>query len=109
MALLASRPLYSNSRGKPTLTERTLPRMLVICSPCAPEIRKGCPPPCRRRQARGAEGPYFFLSNPGEEMYRPAHSKNAGKLGTLVWPPSCCRQASSPPMRVLTAGILSVR
>ena len=40
-------------------------------------------------------------------MYWPAHSKNDGKLGTFVWPPSCCRQANSPPRSLLTAGVLS--
>src|SRR5438128_5323749 len=52
---------------------------------------------------------YFLLSDPGVEIYRPAHSKKAGKLRRLVWPPSCCRQASSPPIRLLTGGILSVK
>src|SRR3954471_14803907 len=38
MALLAGRPLYSNSRGKPTLTERTSPRLIVIRPPSSGSV-----------------------------------------------------------------------
>ena len=39
-----------------------------------------------------------------------AYSINAVDAAALAsWPPSCCRQANSPPMSVLTGGILSVK
>src|SRR5262249_4226468 len=56
-----------------------------------------------------AHSSYAFFFKPGKAMLRPAPSKTVGKFGTLVWPPSCCRQASSPPMSVFTFGIGSVR
>ena len=66
----------------------------------------GPPPHVHSREEEGfyiLEGEITFTVNAERVMAK------AGKLGTLVWPPSCCRQASSPPMSWLTAGILSVR
>src|SRR5262249_15870202 len=65
MALLPGRPLYSNARGKPTLTERTLPRVIAIRPPSGEPVESSTNAPSltsgrngRRRRRTGCD-PWF--------------------------------------------------